>query len=108
MRRLVDTGAMVSACVTGGAEALHPGGAGWVAVLQVRVLHAKVRQRLKGRKYWQREEWGVPINQEDMGATLLAFSYNVLIGIELVGGRPLPQQQQDDYCPRRPGAVKRH
>jgi hypothetical protein len=97
MRRLVDTGAMVAACVTGGAEALYPGGAGWVAALQVRVLHAKVRQRLNGRKYWQRDAWGVPINQEDLGATLLAFSYNVLVGIELVGGKPLPQQQQEDY-----------
>lgn len=32
-----------------------------------------------------------------MGATLLAFSYNVLVGIELIGGAPLPQEQQDDY-----------
>ena len=32
-----------------------------------------------------------------MGATLLAFSYNVLVGIELIGGAPLPKQQQDDY-----------
>ena len=43
MRRLVDTGAMVAACTTGGAASLRPGGAGWTAVLQVRVLHAKVR-----------------------------------------------------------------
>lgn len=120
MRRLVDTGAMISACVNGGSDALRawrctmaqyfraflyailasiqltsaprrcvslacvqarperllmsgllllrcrragPGGAGWVAALQVRVLHAKVRQRLRGRKYWNQEEWGVPINQ---------------------------------------------
>ena len=63
----------------------------------MRVLHAKVRQRLRGRKYWKREEWGVPINQEDMAATLLAFSYNVLVGIELIGGAPLPEQQQEDY-----------
>ena len=32
-----------------------------------------------------------------MAATLLAFSYNVLVGIELIGGTPLPQQQQEDY-----------
>ena len=32
-----------------------------------------------------------------MGATLLAFSYNVLVGIELIGGTPLSQQQQEDY-----------
>ena len=32
-----------------------------------------------------------------MGATLLAFSYNVLVGIELIGGAPLPLQQQEDY-----------
>ena len=32
-----------------------------------------------------------------MGATLLAFSYNVLVGIELIGGAPLPREQQEDY-----------
>ena len=32
-----------------------------------------------------------------MAATLLAFSYNVLVGIELIGGTPLPRQQQEDY-----------
>ena len=69
MRRLVDTGAMVAACTTGGAASLRPGGAGWTAVLQVRVLHAKVRQRLGERKYWRRDEWGVPINQEDMAVS---------------------------------------
>ena len=97
MRRLIDTGAMITACVHGGADALKPGGAGWKAALQVRVLHAKVRQRLLARKYWNRKEWGVPINQEDMAAKLLAFSYNVLVGIELVAGSPLPQQEQEDY-----------
>ena len=38
-------------------------------MLQVRVLHAKVRQRLGERKYWRRDEWGVPINQEDMAVS---------------------------------------
>eukprot|EP01047_Picozoa_sp_COSAG01_P001340 COSAG01_NODE_30_length_36127_cov_41.433234_14_plen_125_part_00 len=35
--------------------------------------------------------------QEDMAATLLAFSYNVLVGIELVTGRPLAPAEQADY-----------
>ena len=30
-------------------------------------------------------------------ATLLAFSYNVLVGIELVAGSPLPAAEQEDY-----------
>ena len=30
-------------------------------------------------------------------ATLLAFSYNVLVGIELVAGNPLPAAEQEDY-----------
>lgn len=40
---------------------------------------------------------GVPINQEDMAATLLAFSINALDGVEFVGGMAVPKQDQEDY-----------
>ena len=67
------------------------------------VLHAKVRRSLLQSKKadeepaWDVEQNGVPINQEDMAATLLAFSMNVLMGIEIVCGRPLPEEEQRDY-----------
>jgi len=108
------------------ASSLRPGGEGWTAALQVRTLHAKVRRMLlrrsilptkskmkvavkkesddqnKSKHHQQQQGWdihnfGVPINQEDLAATLLAFSVNVLSGIEFIAGRPLSQKQQLDY-----------
>lgn len=110
MRRLFETGLLlVDSTATEGA--LRPGGAGWCTALRVRALHAKVRRRLlrKSRTVhsealsphastWDVDEYGVPINQEDMAATLLAFSYNVLIGIEVLRGDvPLPEDDQVAY-----------
>lgn len=96
LRRLVDTGSMVTDCVAGGRQSLMPGGAGWRAVLRVRFLHAKVRARLLqqghgqghaagagaaagagepvvggGGRRWDSATNGVPINQEDLMATLV-------------------------------------
>jgi hypothetical protein len=87
MRRLADTGHMICECLLD--ESLHPRGDGWRAVLRVRFLHGMVRRRLVGKPYWKPDAWGTAINQEDMAATLLAFSYNVLVGAEMVLGRPL-------------------
>ena len=39
----------------------------------------------------------MPINQEDMAVTLLAFSFNVLHGIELTLNKPLSATDQSDY-----------
>jgi len=107
--RLLDTGGFLACCVAPpppspagaasapAAAALRPGGRGWRAALRVRALHAKVRRRLRASGDWNLERDGVPINQEDMAATLLAFSANVLLGIEIVAGRPLPAAEQRDY-----------
>jgi len=37
----------------------------------------------------------VPLNAEDMVATLLAFSYNVLLGVERLGGWMAPRERED-------------
>ena len=39
----------------------------------------------------------VPINQEDMAVTLLAFSYNVLVGVEAIRGAELPSGEQEAF-----------
>ena len=88
------------ACTGLGIDALLPHGTGWRTCLHVRVLHAKVRYAIlsrKGRKKWNSQELGIPINQEDMAATLLAFSINVIAGINLIAGGPLADQEQLDY-----------
>jgi hypothetical protein len=124
--RLLDTGGFLACCfappippsssssssspgapatASSAAASLRPGGRGWEAALRVRILHAKVRRSLllRGRggsgadDAWDVDENGVPINQEDVAATLLAFSVNVLLGIEISAGRPLDATDQRDY-----------
>jgi hypothetical protein len=109
--RLIDTGGFLACCFAPpltnvdndnqqlSAASLRPGGRGWASALRVRVLHAKVRRSLLQRSNpkWDVDVNGVPINQEDMAATLLAFSVNVLLGIELASGRPLNGNDQRDY-----------
>lgn len=106
MERIIDTGGMLACCFAPTAEidesmlsssALRPKGKGWVACLRVRALHAKIRRSLLKSNRWDCERNGVPINQEDLCATLLAFSVNVLSGIEIVLGQPLPEGDQRDY-----------
>eukprot|EP00960_Hanusia_phi_P030193 748433-Hanusia_phi.AAC.1 len=95
VRRLADTSQMIFECLM--PDSLLPHNKGWQSVLRVRFLHGQVRRRLKARPYWKEKEWGTPINQEDMVATLLAFSYNVLAGIELIHGKPVSADEQESY-----------
>lgn len=103
--RLIDTGGFMACCFAPTpdnhdsipAASLRPGGKGWKAALRVRVLHAKVRRSLLLLRSWDIDNNGVPINQEDMAATLLAFSVNVLLGIEYLAGKPLSENDQRDY-----------
>jgi len=100
LQRLLDTGELTVACTALGLDALLPGGIGWKTALHVRILHAKVRFAIlnrKGKKKWNVRKLGVPINQEDMAATALAFSINVLAGIDLIAGNPVSDQEQLDY-----------
>src|SRR5260370_27751347 len=54
--------------------ALTRGGPGYIATIQVRLLHARVR-RTNLRRGWDVETWGVPINQVDLARTWLDFNY---------------------------------
>lgn len=107
-QRLQDTGGFLMSCMNHdssteeivSSSSLRPGNRGWKIALQVRVLHAKVRRMLLNGKFkdsWDINEFGIPINQEDMAATLLAFSVNVLTGLEFISGKSLPVQEQRDY-----------
>jgi hypothetical protein len=100
LQRLLDTGELTLSCVSLGIDALLPGGIGWRTALCVRVLHAKVRSALlrrNGEKRWDTDEFGIPINQEDLAATLLAFSVNVIYGIEFVSGSRMSDGEKADY-----------
>lgn len=100
--RLLEVGQFLGACLLDGADGMRPGGVGWESCIRVRFLHAKIRSRLMsgslpGHNKWDTESQGIPINQEDIAVTLLSFSQNVIFGIELALGRPLPLDEQLDY-----------
>ncbi|OBA73065.1 hypothetical protein A5641_06755 [Mycobacterium sp. 1554424.7] len=79
-RRVLETGQfLIDVCTVGG---LDPNGKGLRAIQHVRLMHAAVRHLIQDRAgkhpgVWNYDSWGVPINQEDMAATILSFWYVV-------------------------------
>lgn len=50
---------------------MDPLGAGYRSTLRVRLIHAMVRRHVATMPDWRAGEWGLPINQTDMAATLV-------------------------------------
>ncbi|KAF8527100.1 hypothetical protein JB92DRAFT_2869085 [Gautieria morchelliformis] len=74
---------------------LNPGGDGWKAALRVRLLHGVARRRILERQKFSNssysvEDDGVPINQEDMAATLGSFSAAPLWCLKRLYPLPFP------------------
>lgn len=46
-------------------------GVGYQSTLRVRLIHAFVRHHVAAMPDWRLEEWGLPVNQTDMAATML-------------------------------------
>ncbi|KAF9574500.1 hypothetical protein EC968_006305 [Mortierella alpina] len=82
---------------------LQPGsGAAWKSIIQVRFLHAGVRTRLlkisrAHSKYYNLEEHGVPINQEDLLGTLFSFSNTMWRVMETRMDVHMTAQEREDY-----------
>ncbi len=95
IRRLCDTAQMVI-------NVMQPGGLaereiGWLATRKTRLIHALIRfhTRTVPNALWP-EEFGLPINQEDLLGTLLAFSIAVLQGLRKIGA-PIGAEQGGAY-----------
>lgn len=79
-----------------GGELLQQAGTGWLACIRVRFLHTGVRSRLLSSKMGSYPLGsGVPINQEDLLATLLAFSAAPLMALQMMGLSPSAQEMVD-------------
>ncbi|MEH3132779.1 MAG: oxygenase MpaB family protein [Mycolicibacterium neoaurum] len=50
---------------------MDPGGVGYRSTLRVRLIHAMVRRHVAALPDWRGADWGLPINQTDMAATLV-------------------------------------
>jgi hypothetical protein len=52
-------------------DGMAPLGVGYRSTIRVRLIHAFVRRHVSAMPDWQSDEWGVPVNQTDMAATLV-------------------------------------
>ncbi len=92
-KRLMDTASFVIAVLTPGT--LEDGETGHVHINKVRLIHALSRYYLRKLPSWNMD-WGVPINQEDMAGTNLAFSYVILLGMQQ-SGFILSEREKEDF-----------
>jgi hypothetical protein len=76
-KRLVETADFIINVMSPGS--FDKAGAGHVQINRIRLVHAMVRYYLQ-KGEWN-AAWGIPINQEDMAGTNLAFSYIILTGL---------------------------
>jgi ER-bound oxygenase mpaB/B'/Rubber oxygenase, catalytic domain len=70
-------------------------GRGRRSIQKVRLMHASVRRLAAGSPSWK-QEWNLPVNQEDLLLTLTSFSWVVLDGLEKLGVT-ISQADQEAY-----------
>lgn len=88
-KRLADTGQFVLNIMKKGA--FEEKGTGIRTIQKVRLMHAAVRFHVLKSKQWN-DDWGKPVNQEDMAGTNLAFSFIVLEGLDKMSIYYTPQE----------------
>lgn len=93
-KRLFETTQMVIDVMTPGG--LEPGGRGVRTIQKVRLMHAMVRHLIRHDKSqpWP-AELGIPINQEDLAGTLMAFVWGTLDGLTKLGVHPTPLHKEE-------------
>lgn len=94
-RRLAETVQWSLDCTAPGGLAVH--GIGWRSTLMVRFIHALVRRSVAARDDWQMADWGLPINQPDMAATLYGSLTVPVLGARLLG-MPQSKRERDDVA----------
>jgi ER-bound oxygenase mpaB/B'/Rubber oxygenase, catalytic domain len=90
-KRLVETADFIIKVLTPGS--LAPQGIGYIQINKIRLIHAVARYYVS-KGSWDKS-WGVPINQEDMAGTNLAFSYIILVGLIRTGFKLSIHEQED-------------
>lgn len=65
-------------------NAFEPEGRGLVSCLKIRLMHAAARYYSYKSGRWN-DDWGIPVNQEDMAGTNLSFSLLVIRGLRKFG-----------------------
>lgn len=101
-RRIIETAQFVFDVMEKGWY--NPEKRGIRTIQRVRLMHASMRHLImhsiehdpEDMAYPWKDEWGLPISQEDMLATLQTFSLELIHGLERLGIH-LNQQEMDDW-----------
>jgi hypothetical protein len=91
-KRLHDTAHFIIKVMEEGS--FLPGGSGAFEVQRTRLIHALVRHHVSAQPEWDLA-WGVPVNQEDMAGTNLAFSHIVLKGLDKLNFQITDPEKED-------------
>lgn len=91
-KRLLDTAHFIIQVSTPGSLATDQ--QGHININKTRLIHALARYYVQ-KGSWDMA-WGLPINQEDMAGTNLAFSILILLGLQQTGF-VLSDKQKDDF-----------
>ncbi|MCR5978876.1 DUF2236 domain-containing protein [Gordonia jinghuaiqii] len=83
IRRLGET--QTWAIAVGAPGGMTRSGEGWRLTVHVRLMHALVNERYEHNGRWDIEQWGLPINQTDLAATLNLFSGALMMGVRALG-----------------------
>lgn len=79
------------------ADAFQPAGRAVVTAQKLRLLHAGIRALTARYRPAYRERFGVPVNHEDMLATIMAFSYLLVAGLDRLKVPLTPAEAEDLY-----------
>jgi len=93
-RRILETAQLLVDVMSPGGLAGQQGRARRT-IQKVRLMHAAIRHLVKRYPGWK-DEFGLPVNQEDMTGTLMAFSWISLDGLRRIGVE-LTKDEWDAY-----------
>ena len=82
-RRILETAQMVVDCMSAGGLTT-PNGRARLTIQKVRLMHAAIRRLAPASPSWK-PEYGLPVNQEDLAGTLMAFSHITPDGLQKLG-----------------------
>lgn len=89
-RRVMETFQFILDALSPGG--LSPGGKGIRDAQKIRLMHAAIRRYVAAQPDYD-AAWGLPVNQEDLAGTMLAFSTVILDGFRTLG-IPLTARQE--------------
>ncbi len=75
-------------------DGLEPRGVGYRSTIRVRLIHSFVRRHVSVMPDWRADEWGLPVNQTDMAATLVGALVAPAVGALGMGVVLSPSEYQ--------------